>query len=78
MNEIKELTKAEEQIMHELWEMNGAFVKEVIDRLPEPKPAYNTVSTIVRILETKGFWSTNLMGKAIVISQRFQKKNIKN
>lgn len=64
MNEIKELTKAEEQIMHELWEMDGAFVKEVIDRLPEPKPAYNTVSTIVRILETKGFLEHKSYGKS--------------
>lgn len=64
MNEIKELTKAEEQIMHELWEMDGAFVKEVIDRLPEPKPAYNTVSTIVRILETKGFLVHESYGKS--------------
>lgn len=64
MNEIKELTKAEEQIMQELWEMDGGFVKELIDRLPEPKPAYNTVSTIVRILETKGFLVHEVYGKS--------------
>ncbi|GGH05153.1 MULTISPECIES: BlaI/MecI/CopY family transcriptional regulator [Sphingobacterium] len=64
MHEIKELTKAEEQIMHELWEMGGGFVKEVIERLPEPKPAYNTVSTIVRILETKGFVEHQAFGKS--------------
>lgn len=64
MDEIKELTKAEEQIMHELWEMKGGFVKEVIDRLPDPKPAYNTVSTIVRILETKGFVNHVAYGKS--------------
>lgn len=64
MYEIKELTKAEEQIMHELWEMGEGFVKEVIDRLPEPKPAYNTVSTIIRILETKGFVNHEAYGKS--------------
>ena len=64
MDEIKELTKAEEQIMHELWEMGEGFVKEVIDRLPEPKPAYNTVSTIIRILETKGFVNHEAYGKS--------------
>ncbi|MBD1430380.1 BlaI/MecI/CopY family transcriptional regulator [Sphingobacterium litopenaei] len=64
MDEIKELTKAEEQIMHELWEMRGGFVKEVIERLPEPKPAYNTVSTIIRILETKGFVNHEAYGKS--------------
>lgn len=64
MDEIKELTKAEEQIMQELWDMGGGFVKEIIDRLPEPKPAYNTVSTIIRILETKGFVDHQAFGKS--------------
>jgi len=51
----KQLTKAEEQIMQVLWDLQETSVKEVIDKLPEPKPAYNTVSTIIRILETKEF-----------------------
>lgn len=53
--EIRELTKAEEEIMQKLWSLKKAFVKDILEELPEPKPAYNTVSTIVRILETKGF-----------------------
>ena len=77
MDEIKELTKAEEQIMHELWEMGGGFVKEVIDRLPEPKPAYNTVSTIVRILETKGFVSHTAYGKSHKYIPAIQKEEYK-
>jgi len=52
---MRDLTKAEEQIMQVLWQKEEAFVKEIIESLPEPKPAYSTVSTIVRILETKGF-----------------------
>lgn len=64
MNKLKELTRAEEQIMQELWEMGGGFVKEVIERLPDPKPAYNTVSTIIRILETKGFLDHKAYGKS--------------
>ena len=52
---MKALTKAEEQIMQVLWQLDSAFVKEIISELPEPKPAYNTVSTIVRILQQKGF-----------------------
>ncbi len=60
---MKELTKAEEQIMHILWELDEAFVKEIIDKLPKPKPAYNTVSTIVRILEKKGFVAHTAFGK---------------
>ncbi|PTQ95687.1 putative transcriptional regulator [Mucilaginibacter yixingensis] len=62
--EIKELTRAEEQIMQVLWQLGKGFVKEVIDQLPEPKPAYNTVSTIIRILETKGFIGHNAFGKS--------------
>lgn len=60
---MKELTKAEEQIMHILWELDEAFVKDIISKLPKPKPAYNTVSTIVRILEKKGFVSHIAYGK---------------
>lgn len=62
--EIKELTKAEEQIMQVLWDLKKGFVKEVIEQLSEPKPAYNTVSTIIRILETKGFIDHTAFGKS--------------
>ncbi|TVR77485.1 MAG: BlaI/MecI/CopY family transcriptional regulator [Chitinophagaceae bacterium] len=62
--QFKRLTKAEEEIMQVLWEKEKAFVKEIISFLPEPKPAYNTVSTIVRILETKGFVSHEQFGKS--------------
>ena len=60
---MKELTKAEEQIMHILWMLEKAFVKEIIAELPDPKPAYNTVSTIVRILESKRFVDHEAFGK---------------
>ncbi len=62
--EIKDLTRAEEQIMQLLWELESAFVKEVIECIPEPKPAYNTVSTIIRILEVKGFVAHEAFGKS--------------
>ena len=62
--EIKELTKAEEQIMQVLWELERGFVKDVLEQLPEPKPAYNTVSTIIRILETKGVVGYKAFGKS--------------
>jgi len=61
---LKELTKAEEQIMQVLWELDSAFVKDIIIKLPEPKPAYNTVSTIVRILQQKGFVGHEIHGKS--------------
>jgi len=60
---MKELTKAEEQVMQLLWKLEKGFVKDIIDKMPEPKPAYNTVSTIVRILEKKGFVDHNAYGK---------------
>lgn len=61
--EVKDLTKAEEQLMQLLWKLDKAFVKELIAELPEPKPAYNTTSTIIRILETKGFIGYEAFGR---------------
>ncbi|NRB82816.1 MAG: BlaI/MecI/CopY family transcriptional regulator [Winogradskyella sp.] len=60
---MKQLTKAEEEIMQALWLLEKANVKSIIELLPEPKPAYNTVSTIVRILESKGFVDYEKQGK---------------
>lgn len=60
---MKDLTRAEEQIMQVLWKLEKAFVKDLIDQLPKPKPAYNTVSTIIRILENKGVVSYKAFGK---------------
>jgi hypothetical protein len=73
--EVKELTKAEEQIMQVLWKLNSAFVKEVIDELPEPKPAYNTVSTIIRIL--KDLCNTKPLVKVTAMLRPLVKKAIK-
>ena len=58
-----ELTKAEEQIMQILWNQEQAFVKEIVEEFDVPKPAYNTVSTIVRILEKKEFVAHESFGK---------------
>lgn len=60
----RELTRAEEQIMQVIWAVERGFVKDFIPHLPEPKPAYNTVSTIVRILEQKGFVGHKAYGKS--------------
>lgn len=80
---MKELTKAEEQIMQVLWELNRAFVKEIIDQIPAPKPAYNTVSTIVRILQDKGFVDHETYGKShryypLIDKDTYTKKFLKN
>jgi len=52
---MKELTRAEEQVMQVLWRIKKGFVKDMLEFFDNPKPAYNTVSTIVRILQDKGF-----------------------
>jgi BlaI family penicillinase repressor len=76
--EIKDLTRAEEQIMQVLWTLEKGFVKDVLDVLPEPKPAYNTVSTIIRILETKGFVDHNAFGKSHEYYPVVSKEEYKN
>ena len=63
---IKELTKAEEQIMQILWTLKEGIVKDILEQMPEPKPAYNTVSTVVRVLEGKGFIDHKAYGNSHV------------
>ena len=58
------LTRAEEQVMQILWDEKEGFVKDLLQHFPEPKPAYNTVSTIIRILEKKGFVDHHSFGKS--------------
>ena len=60
---LRDLTKAEEEIMRVLWQLQKGFVKDVLAELPEPKPAYNTVSTIIRILEKKELVGYRAYGK---------------
>jgi predicted transcriptional regulator len=60
---MKELTKAEEQVMQILWKLGKGVVNDILNQMDEPKPAYNTVSTIVRILEKKGFVGYRAYGK---------------
>ena len=63
---IKELTKAEEQVMQILWQLKEAIVKDILEQMPDPKPAYNTVSTVVRVLEGKGFIDHKAYGNSHV------------
>lgn len=60
---MKELTKAEEQVMEYLWDLERGFIRDILEVFPEPKPAYTTVSTMVRILEKKGMVSYKAYGK---------------
>ena len=78
---MKQLTKAEEEIMQILWHLQKANVKAIIDEFPEPKPAYNTVSTIVRILENKGFVDHEKQGKGhyyfpLILKQDYSNQSI--
>lgn len=75
---MKALTKAEEDIMQVLWQLENANVKQIIDFMPEPKPAYNTVSTIVRILESKGFVDYKKKGKGHIYFPVLKKQDYSN
>ena len=83
MKDLKELTRAEDQVMQILWRLEQAFVKDIMEELPDPKPAYNTVSTIVRILETKGFVGHRAYGKThqyypLISKERYTKFYLNN
>lgn len=60
---MEKLTNKEEEIMRVLWDLKKAFVKEVLAELPDPKPHYNTISTIIRNLEDKGYIRHEAFGK---------------
>ncbi|WP_456378423.1 BlaI/MecI/CopY family transcriptional regulator [Lutibacter sp.] len=74
----RQLTKAEEQLMQVLWKLEEASVQDIINKLPDPKPAYNTVSTIIRILETKGFVSHKTKGRGYVYFPLVKKEDYSN
>jgi predicted transcriptional regulator len=83
MKDLKELTKAEDQVMQILWNLESGFVKDIIEQMPDPKPAYNTISTIVRILETKGFVDHKAYGKTheyfpIISKEKYTKFYLNN
>ena len=60
--ELKQLTKAEEQVMQIVWKLNETVVKDVVDQFDEPKPAYTTVATVLTVLEKKGFVERRKVG----------------
>lgn len=80
---MKELTKAEDQVMQILWALKKGVVKDIIEKMPKPRPAYNTVSTIVRILETKGFVDHKAYGKTheyfpLITKEKYMKVYLNN
>ncbi len=60
---MKELTKAEEQVMQHVWKLEKAFLKDIVEQFPEPRPAYTTISTVIRTLVRKKFIAYKTYGK---------------
>ena len=80
---MRELTKAEEQVMQVLWKIRKGFVKDILEHFDDPKPAYNTVSTIVRILQEKGFVTHKAYGRTheyypLVTKNEYSKSHLSN
>ena len=80
---MKTLTKAEEQIMQAIWKLEKAFLREIIDELPNPKPHQNTVATILKILVEKEFVAVTVFGRThqyypLVSKDAYSKGSIKN
>ena len=71
---MKEITKAQEDILKALWEIQDGAVSDVLDILPDPKPAYNTVATVIKVLEKKGYVSHKTYGKTNVYFPIISKK----
>ncbi|UYW02403.1 BlaI/MecI/CopY family transcriptional regulator [Flavobacterium agricola] len=61
---MEKLTNKEEEIMHIIWQIQKGFINDILEEMPEPKPHYNTLSTIVRLLEDKGFLAHKSYGKS--------------
>jgi predicted transcriptional regulator len=63
---MKEITKAQEDILKAIWEIENGAVTDVLEQLPDPKPAYNTVATVIKVLERKGYVAHRTYGKTHV------------
>jgi predicted transcriptional regulator len=77
------LTRAEEEVMQILWSLEKGMVHDLLSRFPDPKPAYNTVSTIIRILEQKGFAAHKAYGRTheyfpVISKKDYTKSSFKN
>jgi BlaI family transcriptional regulator, penicillinase repressor len=80
---MKEITKAQEDILKALWVVNEGAVSDILDQLPDPKPAYNTVATVIKVLEKKGYISHKTFGKtnvyyAVVSKQEYAQHLLKD
>jgi BlaI family transcriptional regulator, penicillinase repressor len=71
---MKEITRAQEEILQILWDINEGMINDIMEVIPEPRPAYNTVSTVVRVLEKKGYVKHRAYGKTHVYYPVVSKK----
>ncbi len=82
MKKVERLTKGEEQIMHFIWDLGRCIVSDIIKKMPDPKPPHSTISSIVRILERKGFVDHKAYGRTheyfpIVSRDQYSQKSIR-
>ena len=80
---MQKLAKREEQIMQIVWRLQKAFIKDIIEKMPEPKPHYNTVATMVKILKDKGFLQDEKLGNTyryspLVKLETYRKQDVEN
>jgi len=81
MNKIKSLTRAEEEIMHHIWQLGRCTVSDILDRLPEPVPPHSSISSIVRILERKNFVGHKAYGRTyeyfpLITKEEYSRKSV--
>jgi BlaI family penicillinase repressor len=83
LEKMTKLAKREEQIMKVFWDLKKAFIRDVIPHLPDPKPHYNSVATMVKILEEKGFLDHETVGNIycyfpVISREEYQKHAMKD
>lgn len=79
---MKQLTKAEEQVMQVLWSLDKAFLREIVDAMPNPKPHQNTIATLLKILIEKEFVAAEVLGRqhrytALISKEAYSGKSIR-
>ena len=79
---MNKLTKAEEEVMHVIWKLERCIVSNILDQMGEPRPPHSTISSIVRILEKKGFVNHKAYGRTheyfpIIEKERYSKATLK-
>lgn len=80
---MQQLTKKEEEIMQVIWKLKKAFIREVVEALPEPRPHYNTVATIIKILVKKGVLTSEKLGNThqyspIIEYEQYRAEHLEN